>query len=170
MQELQELLRLSLPACLALLPALLKLLPLTYPGRPARAGSGAGRAYLGAGALEPQQLGQVVPRCVVDRVLKHLHLLHQGQVVVVWGHLQQNRHRRESGGSAPGGARLGSRPPPKGERTEEYCASTHGTTCPPRAAGERPGLAQQTQLGLLAPLLSVTCHGASCMSGDSDFL
>lgn len=107
MQELQELLRLSLPACLALLPALLKLLPLTYPGRPARAVSGAGRAYLGAGALEPQQLGQVVPRCVVDRVLKHLHLLHQGQVVVVWGHLQQNRHRRESGGSAPGGDEAG---------------------------------------------------------------
>lgn len=43
--------------------------------------------YLRAGALQPQQLGQVVSSRVVDGVLKHLHLLHQGQVIIVWSHL-----------------------------------------------------------------------------------
>ena len=38
---------------------------------------GAGAPYLGAGALQPQQFGQVVPSRVVDGVLKHLDLLHQ---------------------------------------------------------------------------------------------
>lgn len=46
--------------------------------------------YLGARAFEPQQLGQVIPRRVVDCVLKHLDLLHQGQVIVVRSHLHQN--------------------------------------------------------------------------------
>lgn len=45
--------------------------------------------YLRAGALEPQEFGEVVTGRVVDGVLEHLHLLHQGQVVVVWGHLKQ---------------------------------------------------------------------------------
>lgn len=45
-------------------------------------------AHLRAGALEPQELGEVVSGRVVDGVLEHLHLLHQGQVVVVWGHLK----------------------------------------------------------------------------------
>lgn len=44
--------------------------------------------HLRAGALEPQELGEVVSGRVVDGVLEHLHLLHQGQVVVVWGHLK----------------------------------------------------------------------------------
>lgn len=44
--------------------------------------------HLRAGALEPQELGEVVSGRVVDGVLEHLHLLHQGQVVVVWGHLR----------------------------------------------------------------------------------
>lgn len=46
--------------------------------------------YLGAGTFQPQQLGQVVPGRVVDGVLKHLDLLHQGQVVVVRSHLHQD--------------------------------------------------------------------------------
>lgn len=46
--------------------------------------------YLGAGAFQPQQLGQVVPGCVIDSMLKHLDLLHQGQVIVVWSHLHQD--------------------------------------------------------------------------------
>lgn len=46
--------------------------------------------YLGAGAFQPQQLGQVVARRVIDGVLKHLYFLHQSQVIVVWSHLQQN--------------------------------------------------------------------------------
>ena len=62
--------------------------------------------YLGAGALQPQQLGQVVPSRVVDGVLEHLNLLHQSQVVVVRSHLHQDtrvvRERPATGSSHPG--------------------------------------------------------------------
>lgn len=47
-------------------------------------------SYLGAGALQPQQLGQVVAGRVIDGVLEHLHLLHQRQVIVVRCHLRQD--------------------------------------------------------------------------------
>lgn len=47
-------------------------------------------SYLGAGALQPQQLGQVIPGGVIDGVLEHLHLLHQRQVIVVRSHLRQD--------------------------------------------------------------------------------
>lgn len=52
-------------------------------------GEGGGGTDLGAGALQPEQFGQVVSGRVVDRVLEHLHLLHQRQVVVVRGHLER---------------------------------------------------------------------------------
>ena len=50
--------------------------------------------HLGGGALEPEDLGEVVPAGAVDGLLKHLYLLHQHQVIVV---------RRGLGGEGRGG-------------------------------------------------------------------
>ena len=44
-------------------------------------------SHLRTGALEPENFGQIVSAGAVDGLFKHLYLLHQSQVVVVWWHL-----------------------------------------------------------------------------------
>ena len=43
--------------------------------------------HLGGGALEPEDLGKVVPTGAVDGLLKYFHLLHEHQVIIVRGGL-----------------------------------------------------------------------------------
>ena len=58
--------------------------------------------HLGGGALEPEDLGEVVTTGAVDGLFKHLHLLHQHQVVVVRGRLG-GEGREGRGGEGRGG-------------------------------------------------------------------
>ena len=53
------------------------------------------KQHLGTGALAPENLGEVVSVSVLESVLKHLHLLHQHQVVVVGRHLGNNNENIE---------------------------------------------------------------------------
>ena len=64
--------------------------------------------HLGGGALEPEDLGEVVSTGAIDGLLKHLYLLHQHQVIVVGGGLGgEGRGGEGRGGEGRGGGRGG---------------------------------------------------------------
>ena len=58
--------------------------------------------YLGVGALEPKDFGQVISTGALQCVLKHLHLLQQRQAVVVGRHLQVGGRGGEGRGRGRG--------------------------------------------------------------------
>jgi len=52
--------------------------------------------YLGTGTLVPENLGQVVASGCLKRILKHLHFLHEHQMIVVGRHLSAEYHTNQT--------------------------------------------------------------------------